>query len=97
LVYYRKEPVAESLRVVFRCAQTAARVLEQEPMLNQIKFRQDEFLVFSNDRLLAPNTAESRSELEVALKNAFPGATVALSSRAADPRERLAFTVKPSV
>jgi len=95
LVYYRKEPVAESLRVVFRCAQTAARVLEQEPMLNQIKFRQDEFLVFSNDRLLAPNTAESRSELEVALKNAFPGAIVALSSRAADPRERLAFTVKP--
>lgn len=95
LVYYRKQPVADSLNIAFETAQAATQLLEGEPTLNGIKFRADEFLVFSNDRLVAPNTAEARTELERAIKRAFAGATVSLASRASDPRERLAFVVKP--
>ena len=96
LVYYRKQPVAgDSLKIAFEAARSAVRLLEGESTLNGIKFRTDEFLVFSNDRLLAPNTAEARAELELAIKQAFPGATVSLAPRAADPRERLALVVKP--
>ena len=95
LVYYRKQPVADGLGSSFQAAQAAARLLEEEPTLNEIRFRNDEFLVFGNDRLLAPNTAESRREFELALKRAFDGATVSLAPRATDPRERLAFIVKP--
>jgi hypothetical protein len=96
LVYYRKQPVAgDSLKITFESARSAARLLEGEPTLNGIRFRTNEFLVFSNDRLLAPNTAEARVELETAIRNTFPGATISLALRAADPRERLAFVVKP--
>ena len=95
LVYYRKQPVVDGLRAAFETAQAAARLLEEEPTLNGVKFRADEFLVFSNDRLVAPNTTEARTELESAIKSAFAGATVALAPRATDPRERLAFVVKP--
>jgi hypothetical protein len=95
LVYYRKQPVADSLKTAFETAQAAARLLESESTLSGIKFRTNEFLVFSNDRLLAPNTAEARAQLEPAIKRTFAGATVALAPRATDPRERLAFVVKP--
>jgi hypothetical protein len=96
LVYYRKQPVAGGLKTAFETAQAGARLLEGEPTLNGIKFRDDEFLVFSNDRLLAPNTIEARAQLETAIKRAFAGATVSLTLRATDPRERLAFVVKPA-
>jgi len=96
LVYYRKQPVAgDSLKIAFETAWSAVRLLEGETTLKGIRFRTDEFLVFSNDRLLAPNTPETRAELEPAIKHTFPGATVSLALRAADPRERLAFVVKP--
>jgi hypothetical protein len=96
LVYYRKQPVAgDSLKIAFEAARNAVRLLEGEPTLNGIRFRANEFLVFSNDRLLAPNTAEARAELEPAIRHTFPGASVSLAPRAADPRERLAFVVKP--
>lgn len=94
LVYYRKQPVADPLRVVFHAAQSAARLLEGEPKLNGIRFRSDEFQVFSNDRLLAPNSAEGRTQLEPVIKDAFEKATVALAPQAADLRERLAFVVR---
>ena len=95
LVYYRKQPVAgDSLKIAVEAARSAVRVLEGEPTLNGIRFRTNEFQVFSNDRLLAPNTAAARAELEPAIKRAFPGATLSLAPRAVDPRERLAFIVK---
>jgi hypothetical protein len=95
LVYYRKQPVADGLKAAFESAQAAARILEGEPTLKGIRFRADEFLVFSNDRLLAPNTSEARAELEAAIGRMFAGATISLAARAVDPRERLAFLVKP--
>jgi hypothetical protein len=94
LVYYRKQPVAEPLKTAFVTAQTACRLLEAEPKLNGIKFRADEFLVFSNDRLLAPNAPEARRQLEPVIQRAFAGATVTPAPRSADPRERLAFVVR---
>lgn len=89
LAYYRKQPVADPLKTCLESAQAACRLLEARG----IKFRTDEFLVFSNDRLLAPNTAEGRTELEPVVRQAFPGAKVALAPQSADPRERLAFVI----
>ena len=94
LVYYRKQPGTDSLKTAFDSAATACRLLEAEPKLNGIKFRTDEFEVFSNDRLAAPNTAEGRAQLETAIKRAFGKVAVAVAPQSADPRERLAFVVK---
>jgi hypothetical protein len=94
LVYYRKQPVAEPLQTAFETAQAAGRLLEAEPKLNGIQFRSDEFLVFSNDRLLAPNAPEARRQLEPVIQRAFAGATVTLAPQSIDPRERLAFVVR---
>jgi len=93
LVYCRKQPVADALKVVFETAQAACRLLETDAKLNGIKFRTDEFLVFSNDRLLAPNTIDTRAQLQSAIKRAFGNVTVTLAAQSADPRERLAFVV----
>jgi hypothetical protein len=93
LVYYRKQPVADPLKTAFETAQAACRLLEAEPKLNGLKFCANEFQVFSNDRLLAPNTAETRQQLEPVIKRAFAGATVTLAPQSADSRERLAFAV----
>ena len=93
LVYYRKQPASDSLKIAFESAQAACRRLEAEPKLNGIKFRTDEFLVFSNDRLLAPNTADARGQLEPVIKRAFGDVTVTLAPQSADPRERLALRV----
>jgi len=96
LVYYRKQPVADGFTTVFATAQAAARLLEEEPTLHAIKFRTDEFLVFSNDRLLAPNTPEVQKQIKDFLQSAFDSATVTVAPHAIDPRERLAFVVKPT-
>jgi len=93
LAYYRKQPVSDPLQTAFGAAQAACRFLEAEPGLGGIKFRTDEFMVFSNDRLLAPNTTETRRRLEPAIKRAFADATVTLAAPSTDPRERLAFVV----
>jgi hypothetical protein len=89
LAYQRKQPAADPLAVSIEGARAACRLLETEGL----RFRADEFLVFANDRLLAPNTPEGRSMLESLLRKAFPGARVALAPQAADPRERLAYVV----
>ena len=85
LVYYRKQPVADPLKTAYEIALAACR------LLTNVQFRTDEFLVFSNDRLLAPNTAEARAQLAPVIQRAFPNATVTLAAQCVDPRERLAF------
>ena len=89
LVYYRKQPVADPLRTCVDSARAACRLLEASGMT----FREDEFLVFGNDRLLAPNTPEGRAALEPLVRQAFPDAKVTLAPQASDPRERLAYVV----
>jgi hypothetical protein len=94
LVYYRKQPGTDSLKTAFDSAAGACHLLEADPKLNGVKFRMDQFEVFSNDRLLAPNTADARKQLETVIQRAFTRATVTLAPQSADPRERLAFVVK---
>ncbi|NQU12244.1 hypothetical protein HQ590_15725, partial [bacterium] len=96
LTYCRKQPAADGLQAAFDSAQTARRLLEAEPRLAGIRFRTDEFLVFSNDRLLAPNTPEARDRLAPAISRTFNNAVVTVAPQTADPRERLAFVVRPT-
>ena len=89
LAYQRKQPATDPVAVSVESARSACRLLEAEGL----RFRADELVVFANDRLLAPNTPEGRSLFEPIVRQAFPGARVALAPQAADPRERLAYVV----
>ena len=95
LLYCRKRPLEggleANLKSVLQTALQAAKILESEPGLNGIKFRADEVLVVTNDRLLAPNDAAARAKIEPVIARALGKAT--LAPQAADPRERLAFVV----
>ena len=96
LEYYRKQPISgDGLKMVFEIVTGAARLLEADARLNGVKFISDEFLVFSNDRLHAPNSPDTRKRFESAIKHSFPDSTVTLAPRSADPRERRAFVVTP--
>jgi hypothetical protein len=95
LLYYRKRPLEggleANLKSVLRTALQAAKIFESEPGLNGIKFKTDEVLVVTNDRLLAPNDAAARAKIGPIIARALGKATPA--PQAADPRERLAFLV----
>jgi hypothetical protein len=95
LLYYRKQPlegsVEANLKTVLETALQAARLLESERGLNGIKFKTDEVLVVANDRLLAPNDAATRANIETIITKTLGRAK--LAPQAADPRERLAFVV----
>ena len=73
LYYYRKTPTGGSLldRLVTSC-QTVLRasvLLEVDDSLGtRYCFRGDEIQFIANDRLVSPNTRETRSRLETALK-----------------------------
>ena len=75
LAYFRKQPTEASgvsaLRTCFKTVTDAAALLEAEPGLAGLRFLQDELLVISNDRLLAPNDVRSYQELKPALVSAF--------------------------
>jgi hypothetical protein len=98
LFYYRKRPLEggleANLETVLDTALQACKLLEAEPKLNGIKFNTDEILVVANDRLLAPNEAESRTMLETVIASTL-GATE-LAPQSEDSRERLAFVVSRS-
>jgi aconitase B len=97
LVYYRKTPTTlspiEHLRAVLRSALQACRLLEKDA---RIRFNLDEFAVFANDRLNAPNDQQTFTELEKllspALKLVFEGAEFKLVPTSLDPKERLTVT-----
>jgi hypothetical protein len=95
LLYYRKRPLEggleANLKNVLQTALQASKILESEPGLNGIKFKADEVLVVTNDRLLAPNDAAARAKIEPVIARSLGKAT--LAPQAADPRERLAFVV----
>ncbi len=99
LFYYRKRPLEggleANLKTVMNTALQTCKLLESEPKLKGIKFKTDEILVVANDRLLAPNDAASRAEIEPVIARALGRAKLAPQA-AADPRERLAFVVARS-
>jgi hypothetical protein len=95
LLYYRKRPLEggleANLKSVLQTALQASKALELEPELKGIKFKTDEILVVTNDRLLAPNDAATRAKIESVIAKTLGKAK--LAPQAADPRERLAFVV----
>ena len=85
LVYIRKQPapLAETLAA----AQAAAKLLTGE---RGVQFQFDQFEVFANDRLQAPNTAAGAAQWQAVVAQATVGQVVQKSN---DPRERLTFVV----
>lgn len=99
LLYNRKAQlngsIQEKLTQAAQAALTAARLLEKE---NGVKFHGQEVQVLINDRLLAPNTAETFAALEPDLRTFFDrlynGTEYSLTYQNADPRERFTVDVK---
>src|SRR6185436_3254334 len=55
LLYFRKKP-GEGVASVLKTALAACKLMESEPALGgRMRFRTDEMLIVTNDRLLAPN------------------------------------------
>ena len=94
LAYYRKIPTAlppvEYVTTVLRSALQACRLLEKDA---RTRIKLDEFIVFANDRLNAPNDDETFEELQrifsPALKQVFEDADFRLDRVSVDPKERL--------
>jgi hypothetical protein len=102
--YYSKRQLKgdlpERLGTVCRKALKACQLLEQsEETKGRVKFRGNELQVFSNDRLIAPNTDETFTALEPALGNflvrLYPETAYDIE-REMDPKERFSVTVKTS-
>src|SRR4030095_6743995 len=72
LLYNRKEQIEgttqEKLTQAVRAALTVAQILEKE---NGLKFNGSEVQIVVNDRVLAPNTAETFASLEPELNSFF--------------------------
>jgi hypothetical protein len=76
LAYSRKQQAdptfEDGLRAALKSARDAAAMIEAEPSLEgKIRFRKDELLVISNDRLLAPNDGAAFDAIKPALVNVF--------------------------
>jgi hypothetical protein len=68
---------ADKIRQAYEAAVAAARRLEQEPEIQgKVTFDASEVEVFINDRLLAPNTAETFDAIRPSLEEVFPKAEV---------------------
>ena len=102
LLYVRKQAVEGSLpqRLLSLCRVVleAGRLLEHEPRLGgRVKLRGDEVQLIANDRLLAPNAAETLTALRPALSEflnqLYEGAECNVA-RDPDPRERLTLTIR---
>lgn len=97
LVYFRKQPAGdtfeETLRASLKAILEAAALIEAEPGLEgQVRFRRDECLVISNDRLLAPNNLASFEAVKPVLAKIF-GAGAGLTPVKVGTRDRLTIRV----
>lgn len=109
VLYVRKQPVAgatslrDRLPTVFRAALQAAAKLESDETLGGIRVRTDEAVFRIHDRLLAPNTEHTLSQvnrdLQAFLADVYPG-DFALEHRH-DPQRlfevRIRSTAQPSI
>jgi hypothetical protein len=99
LMYYRKIPSGlapvEQLTVILQAAIQACRLLEKD---GQVRFDMNDFMVFANDRLNAPNNdqtlIELRPDLNAALKQVFEGTEFQVSRTSSDSRERFTATCR---
>jgi hypothetical protein len=98
LLYNRKAPLdgstQDKLNQAARAVLTTATILEKE---NGLKFNGQEVQIVINDRLIAPNTIQTFTELEPELRTffdkLFSGATYTLE-HVSDSRERFTVNVK---
>jgi hypothetical protein len=102
--YNRKTPLAGSnqdrLIQAARAALTACQHLTDEPTIkDEIQFNEQDIEIFSNDRLVAPNRAETRAAFEFDLHNfarrLFGGKPYSLAF-SQDPRRLFTAFVKAS-
>jgi hypothetical protein len=91
-LYYRKQPV-QAVADIVKPALQGCRLLEEDPkMRGRLHFSTNEALVVANDRLLAPNSEESFSQVQSQLSSALKellGKPFKLSRISDDPKERL--------
>jgi hypothetical protein len=96
LVYFRKQPAGtfeENLRASVKAILQAAALIEAEPSLEgRTRFRRDELLFISNDRLLAPNNTAAIEEVKPTLAKVF-GAAATLTAVRPGTRDRLTIRV----
>lgn len=98
LLYYRKKS-GEGIEAVLKTALAACKLLESDPAFGgRLRFRTDEMLIVTNDRLLAPNNeqtfAELRPSLEAALKLVRSEGKFTLARSSANAKDRLAIHVQ---
>ena len=102
LAYVRRQPsagpLADRLRTITRTLLAACQMLEDEAALgDRVRFRGDELHVFANDRLRSPNTAESLSAFEPAVRelshSLYGDTSATVTPLPADRRERLGVRV----
>ena len=89
--------LSERIADVCRRTLQACQLLREESTLAGFKFCGNAFQVFTNDRLLAPNTDATYQAFEPALTQLlaklYPGSDYRLE-READPKERFSITAK---
>jgi hypothetical protein len=103
LLYVRKralpDTLEESLQLTFRLANAAAKMLERERALKELKFNFDQAEIAFLDRLEAPNTPETfevlRESLQKFATTFFNNEAVQVESVETDPRK--VFTVRIGV
>jgi len=98
LLYYRKKS-GDDIAAVLKTALAACKLLESDPALGgRLRFRTDEMLVVTNDRLLAPNDdqtfAELKPSLDAALKRLLPERKFTFARSSVNPKDRLAIQVQ---
>ena len=99
LIYYRKTPTAltpiEHLTTICKSTLEACRLLEKDA---RMRFNKDEFVVMANDRLHAPNSDETLTELKPALSAAlgriFDNSQFQFARTSLDPRDRFTVTCR---
>jgi hypothetical protein len=102
LAYNRKTPapgaLGDRLRAVARTVLDACQRLEDDPALaGRIRFRGDQLLLFANDRLHAPNNADTLAAFRPALQQlarALYGDVDCTVTPERDQRERFAVNVQ---
>lgn len=103
LLYNQKQALEgsnrEKLRRIFKLALETCRRVENEPALDgQVKFSGSEAVVIVNDRLFAPNTAETfegaKPDIEAVARELYGEAGFTLEHQAADPRQRFAVVLR---
>ncbi|MGH8593670.1 MAG: hypothetical protein ACREV3_07385 [Gammaproteobacteria bacterium] len=102
LVYYSKRPLqgelATRLQTVCKKLLKACARLEQEPELQgRVQFLGNELQIFTNDRLIAPNSEETQSALAPAIAELLSALYLDAEhslSRETDPKERFTVTAK---